>query len=376
MQIKHVPQKKVSLDDLFQEEQISSWRDFVGALMKCPHDNTKLWRGQSNAAWKLVSSYRRAFDKRMAQQTERKPFDGLGYALPIDYENLCRNTFAATDESDYHLSRPLNFAWNISSGDDRRFYGFLKKYENDESKRIINKSCDYGCPFDYSTGFAMDLRHWAWGQHYGVKTPLLDWTIRPLLALYFACSNYQGDNEDIAVFSLSTDLLNQLNSQTLPVLDDLPQNIEQRHIDSFLDEAESFFGYFIFSKRYLAPKIKLNRSLSFFLYYDIIRDAMKLKLIPPYSESNKRQLTQEGVLSFSPCLMPIEEWCKNYIATFTTPMAITGAPLIKKYCIAFSYAEKKNCLAFLDSANINAKTVYPDFYGISRYMEELTERRM
>ena len=135
--IKPVSLKNISLTDLFQEEHISSWRTLVDILMKYPNDSMKLWRGQGNSAWSLTSSYRRAFDTRMSQQTEAEPFAGLGFLLPFDYENLCRNTFVKTDDSIYHLSRSLNFAWSISSGDDRAFYRFLNQYKLNTSYNYL-----------------------------------------------------------------------------------------------------------------------------------------------------------------------------------------------------------------------------------------------
>ena len=115
---------------------------------------------------------------------------------------------------------------------------------------------------------------------------------------------------------------------------------------------------------------------------------MKLKLILECSDKNQRQITQNGVFSYAPCLMTIEEWCERYLATFTEPdfdlfansLSYTRSEspeksLIKKYNIKFSASHRKDCLAFLDSANINAKTVYPDFQGLSKYMDELEEIR-
>jgi hypothetical protein len=49
---------------------------------------------------------------------------------------------------------------------------------------------------------------WDWlvyGQHFGLKTRLLDWTTNPLAALWFACSGNPTGDEDCYVYLLSSD---------------------------------------------------------------------------------------------------------------------------------------------------------------------------
>ncbi|MBE6358611.1 MAG: FRG domain-containing protein [Lentisphaerae bacterium] len=382
------PLHKLTEQDLFQEQTFNLWEDFISAIMGHRLGfGVKLWRGQGNSAWKLESSYWRKHKKNYCAEQVYSTFVTDIYNA---YNNLRRNTFSERDDISNHLSLPLPSRPN-------NYIFELKKCESEFAKfnrqSNNNDNINFGVALDCSCNFAMDLRHWAWGQHYGVKSPLLDWTIRPLLALYFACEGYKEKDQDgnnidmISIYSLDPSLLVKLNTHPINGLDKITDEVTQEHINEFIDKTCTFFNGKIFSKDNLKSEIKVGQPEIFFKYYQIVRDAMKLKLILECSDKNQRQITQNGVFSYAPRLMTIEEWCERYFATFTEPdfdlfdnLSYTRSEppeksLIKKYNIKFSISKRKDCLAFLDSANINAKTVYPDFQGLSKYMDELEEIR-
>lgn len=82
--------------------------------------------------------------------------------------------------------RDENGGWSLESSFDREvqikdqsYRDNKLKHHLDNFKEAMNKSFPNVLPRD-------DVAVWALGQHYGLKTPLLDWTLSPYIAAYFA----------------------------------------------------------------------------------------------------------------------------------------------------------------------------------------------
>lgn len=84
----------------------------------------------------------------------------------------------------------------------------LKRHLHD-FKREMNKSYPHVLPRD-------DVDVWALGQHYGLWTPLLDWTLSPYIAAYFAFEGWGPDEQDDCyryVYALNRSLERHLSKQ-------------------------------------------------------------------------------------------------------------------------------------------------------------------
>lgn len=86
-------------------------------------------------------------------------------------------------------------SWSLQSSFDRKVQSKnqsdrIKKLKHhlENFKEAMNRSYPNVLPQD-------DVDIWALGQHYGLKTPLLDWTLSPYIAAYFAFSEVIDQNE-------------------------------------------------------------------------------------------------------------------------------------------------------------------------------------
>ncbi|MEM7358838.1 MAG: FRG domain-containing protein [Pseudomonadota bacterium] len=152
---------------------------------------------------------------------------------------------------------------------------------------------------------------WALGQHYGLATPLLDWSLSPYISAFFALSSITADDEGgRALWCLNRKKVNQINSG--------------------------------------------------------LSDTHRLELIVPDSDDNKRLLGQSGLFSKGPVLVSVNEWVDDK----TGPSA--SLTLIK---IVFpNHPEfRKAALKKLNLMNINHSTLFPDLEGASLHCNIVAE---
>jgi hypothetical protein len=118
---------------------------------------------------------------------------------------------------------------------------------------------------------------WALGRHYGLVTPLLDWTEKPFVAVFFALSELYREmteaggsitfsDQEVAIFRLfHNEELTSLEDHGLrvirPLVDELGRLQSQRGVFTWLDSEEFFeLQGFLDAKRMgkLLTKIRLS----------------------------------------------------------------------------------------------------------------------
>lgn len=165
-----------------------------------------------------------------------------------------------------------------------------------------------------------DAVTWAAAQHHGLRTPLLDWSLSPFVALYFAFEDErvpEGDRliepEHRAVLALSTTAIAR-GSQTAA-------------------DGQRLF-----------PRV-----------------------FSPSGPVSRRLLAQSSLFLLMPEQTDLEAFVAEHFADSTSAEA--AQPVLKK--IQVPSAGRRECLKMLNKMNINRLTLFPDLDGAARYINDL-----
>ena len=150
---------------------------------------------------------------------------------------------------------------------------------------------------------------WALGQHYGLATPLLDWTASPFVAAYFAYVDEKNDGDDRrAIFALSRTAVSRRSAEI----------------------AKAW-------KKKARPPI--------------------VELVEPQSDENTRLVSQGGLFTRGPDAVNIDDWVRKNFAGVTDWVRILK--------ITVPNDERLVALRSLNRMNINHLSLFPDLIGAS-----------
>ncbi len=176
---------------------------------------------------------------------------------------------------------------------------------------------------------------WALGQHFGLATPLLDFTESPFVALYFAFAEKLDFGLDHrAVWAISRSAVQQKSELIL---------IEHEFAK--------------FKKEPRNPKDISNELME--LVEQFIKPSPHLKIVNPNSDENARLVSQRGLFVRTPDSMTLENWVKQNFKGDDKHRI-----LIK---ILIPNKEREKILTWLNRMNINHLSLFPDLYGAAKY---------
>jgi len=240
-----------------QEVRLSSWDQFYAFVNeRLPQPQDYIFRGQRRSSWKLESSLDRAL-RQMAKQSAAAPLARL------------------------HLAE-FRFAIRGRRGVNPKE---LREKENEGEL-------------------------WALGQHYGLWTPLLDWTESPFVALYFAFAEPDTMQKGArAVFALSVPLVQRMSA-----------GIEQKQ-----------------------PGSPARADI--------------LQIIRPMTDENARLVSQGGLFTRGTFGVDIEKWVRKYF------VGSHGSAALVKIVVPEEKGDRFEILRALNRMNINHRSLFPDVSG-------------
>lgn len=261
--------------------------------------------------------------------------------------------------------------WQLASTLGRLFDG--GDIPTDKREKLLRqfKLSMRGRGYDLAPLQGVDNEIWAVGQHYGLKTPLLDWTRSPFVALFFAFSKYESasetdDNPSRAIFCLNRTRIEEDLSEDLA--DELFLEPEDNRNSRLVNQSGLFT---------IAPDGQDNFVSS------IVSRLDEAELLGSVDETETEYEGDEDMKEFVAladktfAANQAKEKEESLHITFTVSdrkRAQLLAQYIFKLHIPNSLHARKDCLEALRQMNIHHGNLFPDPGGASDFCNDWLER--
>ena len=210
---------------------------------------------------------------------------------------------------------------------------------------------------------------WSIGQHNGLLTPLIDFTIYPYHALFFAFAEREIDEtvEFRAVYAINQTIVKFINHEIIHdqginifnnALRNPPYDENFRH-ELLMIGAGMHTDFSTWVSTGSPPETAMQRLCEIKLGQ---LDQKTLKIYHPSSNENKRIHAQGGLHIYSNEDVSIETWVRRNYALI--PLYRDAVILTK---LLIPNHERCAILSGLNNMNINYLTIYPDMEGAARH---------
>jgi len=248
--------------------------------------------------------------------------------------------FTDLDHSQYIWRGQRCENWPLKSARDRALDGINSGRDNGQRLRVPSLN-DFKLAVRGRRGvnpprIDTDNDWWALGQHYGLITPLLDWTESPFVAAYFAFIEQGEEQTDYrAIYALHVSTLEAYAkvAKWRAKSEALLQKYDDKNENDPID---------------LLIKGKRTQGINGFEY------------VRPLLDENLRLVNQSGCFTKVPEGVSVEELVREKFK------GCDGEEFLIKILIPDT--ERDNGLRMLNRMNINHSTLFPDISGASQYL--------
>jgi hypothetical protein len=255
-------------------------------------------------------------DARLTQVDEPKGDGVVSYRLKSwsDYfDFLEAEVFEREKKRAYVWRGQRSSAWSLSTSLDR----LLSQLGLIDRPNVSEIAQEHLEAFQYATRGRRGINPpalrenewWALGQHFGLATPLLDWSRSPFAAAYFAFEDPASSSDYRVVFGL-----------------------DQRAVIAKGNEIAN------------GPSLEQGR-------------IPIIEFVDPLTDENPRLVNQSGLFTRAPIGKPIEQWIVDAFEGSSDPILLR---------IEIPTADRVPFLRALNRMNINHLSLFPDLLGASR----------
>lgn len=315
------------------ENEVKDWRGFCNLICHAfcqkkgengkPYIDDYVWRGHRCESWRLVSL-----------------FDRNGERTKL-YQHLNSFVYACR-------------------GKLEKFGISIRELKRDIQQKVLNRN-----------------HIWALGQHYDLKTPLLDWCYSPFVAAFFAFEA-ETSTEDFAKDEIREilDTLKDASVTKMDFVEELKKRAEQRaviglNVNLLKKLREKELCVHTHRRREDTNphehKRETDHTFHFHQRGDQERqhrrrddDLPTLDYFDPMSSEYPRLINQRGLFTITKNGEDIEEIVRNY----RIGEAINSPPWIVKILIPND--NRVEFLRALNLMNINHMTLFPEIYGAAK----------
>ncbi|MCO7188948.1 MULTISPECIES: FRG domain-containing protein [unclassified Pseudoalteromonas] len=244
-----------------------------------------------------------------------------------DFDQVVKHYCDNDTEGSYVFRGQKHYKWQLEPTLDRLVNGAVTR--DVAEKQLHNFRLSTRGRINDKAILRNDSELWALGQHHGLATPLLDWSLSPYVALFFA---FEGEDDP-----------------------------------TWIDDNGEVSNYsrtiFVLNKSFIQDLNDIESS----------EDGEVLKIVEPSIDDHGRLVNQAGLFTFAPYGEILESALEQHL--IDSGVDTNEVAVLSEYICRIHIPNEPNtrnkCLKKLHKMNIHHASLFPDLIGASGYCNDL-----